>query len=344
MSFTADFNYNRDSITEGSVIGFTGAPSYGSSMSFTSTNSSWRGSNYNQFIMPNGLNSIRAEMNLNFVGGKNSIKSILRRIENATTGVITGDVAFSGTEDCINFGESKNNVKINLDTDYYKNFSGSQISNYNFRSISSDVYELNISMFNSRISPVLNNGMGFVSDRTLSVSDSSFEKFDVVTGSTGSANSEVFNNYFYLTSSRSSAISQSSISGLATYTGVSNDCTRTFFWDPDQKVDISVDHSARSNEFKGSFGQQLNISRNQNRIDRLNLTFTNRGEKETYSILHFLESHLGYKQFVYYHGDDIIRQSRVFYCPQWKHTFNYKDSNTIEATFVEIVSPVTPNF
>ena len=42
---------------------------------------------------------------------------ILRRIENATTGSITGNVAFSGIEDCINFGESKNDVQINLDTD-----------------------------------------------------------------------------------------------------------------------------------------------------------------------------------------------------------------------------------
>jgi phage-related protein len=411
------------------------SPIYGSSITFSASNSSWRGSNYYQFVMPNGLNSIKAEMDLTFQGNKKNMKSLLRRIQNATTGTITGDVAFSGTEDCINFGEFKHGVQIDLDTDYYQNFSGSQISNYNLKHISSDVYELNVSMFNDRVSPILSNGMGFVADRTVDIYSSPFEKFDVigreVTGFTldgvsgtdgshvtgdwlwvpsirqgqrlvdsndlifessnrfqisdndfnpyiytdqlnvdypwsvtswtvvigNSSNLPVFSNfkykkynnnsfddYFYLTDDRSSAVTASNISGLATYTGIADDATRTFFWEPDQQVSLPVDHSARINDFKRSFTQQLNISRNQNRIDALDLTFTNRSEKETYSILHFLETHLGYKQFVYYYDDDIIQQNRVFFCPQWKHTFNYKDSNTIEARFIEIVAPVTPEF
>ena len=119
MSFVQDFIYNRDSLTSSSVAGFTGSPVYGSSISFNALNSSWRGSSYNQFIMPNGLNSIKATMDFTFQGNRDNIKSILRRIENATTGTITGEIAFSGTDDCINFGESKNGVQINLDTDYY---------------------------------------------------------------------------------------------------------------------------------------------------------------------------------------------------------------------------------
>ena len=435
MSFIEQFNYNRDSITSGNIVGFTGSPIYGSSITFSASNSSWRGSNYYQFVMPNGLNSIKAEMDFTFQGNKESMKSLLRRIEKATTGTITGDVAFSGTEDCINFGELKHGVQIDLDTDYYQNFSGSQISNYNLKHISSDVYELNVSMFNNRVSPVLNNGMGFVADRTVDISNSPFEKFDVigrkvtgftldgVSGTDGSHvtgdwwwnpstrggerlvdsndvifeqhnlfrisdgdgnpymyanqpnvdypwnvtswtivhgnpsnlpvfsnfkykkyNSNSFDDYFYLTDDRSSAVTASNISGLATYTGIADDATRTFFWEPDQQVSLPVDHGARISDFKGSFTQQLNISRNQNRIDVLDLKFANRSEKETYSILHFLESHLGYKQFVYYYDDDIIQQNRVFFCPQWKHTFNYKDSNTIEARFIEIVAPVTPQF
>ena len=344
MSFIEKFNYNRDSIVSGEILGFTGSPNYGSSITFSASNSSWRGSNYYQFIMPNGINSIKAEINFTFQGGKESIKSILRRIENATTGILTGDTAFSGNQDCINFGESVNGVQINLDTGYYRNFSGSQISNYEVKHISSNVYELNLSMFNNRISPVLNNGMGFVADKTISINESSFSVFDVATGSTGSANSEVFNNYFYLTGDRNSSISASNVSGLSTYTGFADNATRTFFWEPDQQVAVPIDHSSRINQFKNSFHQQLNISRNQNRIDQLQLRFTNRSEKETYSILHFLESHLGYKQFVYYYGDDVINPNRVFYCPNWKHTFNYKDSNTIEATFIENVAPVPPKF
>jgi len=351
------------------------SPIYGSSITFSASNSSWRGSNYYQFIMPNGLNSVKAEMDLTFQGDKTKIKNLLYRIQNATTGTMTGEVAFSGTEDCINFGEFKHGVQIDLDTDYYQNFSGSQISNYNLKHISSDVYELNVSMFNDRVSPILNNGEGFVQKSSLKYPvvyfGNSFynnpvynhEKFNVyqVTG----ANPIELENFFYASSGANSAAnspgfifnSYLGITGLKTYTGITDEfynfmeidydggsLTRTFFWEPDQQVSLPVDQGARINNFKRSFTQQLNISRNQNRIDALDLTFTNRSEKETYSILHFLETHLGYKQFVYYYDDDIIQQNRVFFCPQWKHTFNYKDSNTIEARFVEIVAPVTPEF
>lgn len=376
MSFIGQFNYNRDSLTQGDIVGFTGAPIYGSSITFTATNSSWRGSDYYQFVMANGINSIKAEMDFTFQGNKDDIKSILRRIENATTGTITGDIAFSGTEDCINFGESKNKVQLNLDTAYYQNFSGSQISDYNLKHISSDVYELNVSLFNNRVSPILSNGEGFIQKSSLKYpvlhfggysfyNDSSYshEKFNVyqVTG----ANSIELENFFYASSGVNSSAfgagnifnSYSGVTGLKTYTGITDEfyndfgndydggsLTRTFFWEPDQQVSLPISHSTRVNQFKNSFHQQLNISRNQNRIDQLNLKFTNRSEKETYSILHFLESHLGYKQFVYYYDDDIIKQNRVFYCPRWRHTFNYKNSNTIEATFVEIVAPVTPEF
>ena len=96
---------------------------------------------------------------------------------------------------------------------------------------------------------------------------------------------------------------------------------------------------------KGAFRQSLNITKNNNNaLGKIQLQFSNRGEKETYSILHFLESHLGYKTFVYKYTDDFIRQNRVFCCDEWSHTFNYKNSNTINATFTEIASPVTPNF
>jgi phage-related protein len=508
------------------------SPVYGSSISFNSDNYSWRGSNYYQFIMPNGLNSIKAEMNLTFQGNKGKIKNLLNRIEKATTGTITGDAAFSGAENCINFGELKHGVQINLDTDYYRNFQGSQILNYNLRHVSNNVYELDVSMFNNKVSPILNHGMGFVANK-VNYNTGNFEKFDVVDprpiidlnsdGGTGEyidltpeiylgadfdiyfsfiastfsssavgagtdgayfladkdgsnsrifyhgtlneiwakvggnevkwyniyletfkkydiritrrgsvlnlyidgenkgqgsqnggtsiarisrigsryagqtnvaslmgsifdisikdglntvyevrgdgntdsdwdftnfnasvvgspgvyddgiRQSESFNNYFYMNQDNASPLT-SSISGLTTYTGAADGSTRTFFWEPDQQVSLPVDHSARINDFKRSFTQQLNISHNQNRIDALDLTFTNRSEKETYSILHFLESHLGYKQFVYYYDDDIIQQNRVFFCPQWRHTFNYKDSNTIEARFIEIVAPVTPEF
>ncbi len=154
MDFIEKFNYNRDSVTTGSVLGFTGSPIYGASMDFEASNSSWRASSYNQFIMANGINSVKVNMELSFQGGKESMKSVLRRVESVTTGQITGNTAFSGIEDCINFGESKNNVQINLDTDYYKNFSGSHVEAYNIKNIGDSIYELNVKLSNNRVSPI----------------------------------------------------------------------------------------------------------------------------------------------------------------------------------------------
>ena len=64
----------------------------------------------------------------------------------------------------------------------------------------------------------------------------------------------------------------------------------------------------------------------------------------TFSILHFLETHLGNKHFVYYHNNKAVNKNRVYYCPNWKHTMNYKDSNNITASFIEIVSPTVTTY
>lgn len=146
-------------------------------------------------------------------------------------------------------------------------------------------------------------------------------------------------NYFYV--SEDTKCLGPELFGEAGFTGGIG-ATRSFFWEPDKTVPIKVDGSARIRKFKYSFDKMLNVSKNQNRIDRLELLFSNRTDKEAYSLLHFLESHLGYKHFVYKHNLDAINKNKVFYCPQWNHVFNYKDSNTIKATFVEIVSPVVP--
>ena len=187
--------------------------------------------------------------------------------------------------------------------------------------------------------------MGFVKDSTKSLSSQPYSKFDVALGETGTANPKVMDNYFYLTGSRSSAITPGTVSGLATYTGFAHDCTRTFFFHPDLETSLSWDYSNRKNALKQSFEQILNISNNQNYLKSIDLTFSNRGEKETYAILHFLETHLGYKHFVYEYDDDIINQKEFSSIgPRWQHTFNYKNSNTIKARFVEVANPTVPQF
>lgn len=334
---------DKVSATQGGTIDiFT--PSYGSSIEFNANNTSWYGSSYYNFIMPNGLNSLKASINLKFIEPKITAHNLIKKIEGHTTGVLTGNAAFSGTNSFINFDAITNSEAITFDSTYYKSFSGSQLDSWSIKPLSNNNYEINLKLTNNRVSTVLNNGMGFVKDSTKSLSSQPYSQFDVALGETGTANPKVMDNYFYLTGSRSSAITPGTVGGLATYTGFAHDCTRTFFFHPDLETNLSWDYSNRKNVFKQSFEQTLNLSNNQNYLRSIDLTFSNRGEKETYAILHFLETHLGYKHFVYEYDDDIINQKRVFYCPRWQHTFNYQGSNTIKARFVEVANPTVPQF
>ncbi len=318
-------------------------PTYGAQMSFEAENSSWKGSNFYQFISPMGLNNLRLKSKLSFINDLGRTKKLLNYIESITAGDLTGEQAFTGDTSYLNFGSPKNGIEISLGGEFYRNFSGSQIVDYTVVDLSSDVYKVDVSLFNNTVSPVLNNGMGFISDKTMALSDGRFKKFDIA-GQIGIqfANSNTFDNYFYLTTDRVNAINVSNVTGASTYTGVADSSTRTFFWEPDASVPLTINHSNRTEFFKNSFVKTLNISQNQNNLNQINLTFTNRSEKETYSLLHFLETHLGYKHFVYYHDNDVINKNRVFYCPKWTHDFVYKDSNNINATFVEIVAPTLP--
>tara|TARA_B110000483_G_scaffold108348_1_gene132057 strand:- start:6136 stop:9132 length:2997 start_codon:yes stop_codon:yes gene_type:complete len=658
-------------------------PTYGAQMSFQAENSSWKGSSFYQFISPMGLNNIKLRSKLSFINNLTQTKKLLNYIESITTGVLTGEEAFTGDTSYLNFGSSKNGVSISFDTGYYRNFSGSQIVDYTVVDLSDDVYKIDVSLFNNTISPVLNNGMAFVNDLTKDEkSTTGFSKFDVIkstgtnefkwycfedgtadiaapftgttvsqesfdgtstsvsinpatnptgvsisitagnvikgtkyihamdradhhrivpfsasgktfgfsearndphevfvlaledgaqvkmyidqtngingnasntlnldAGETGSfdinsasdsvvildsnkniicsregsdgydnailtpvdvdvyrrrklngavaqattinsspatvtdhyvsdpngvftteagdgaganaaghlgfnsltnlaswANTlvdyaivspfsgsinvsyytgdswqvlnthslngsktspdyifrngdgavdtngtldqagdgskfsvngvlpklwkfestcpvgiwindtaavegvligtnnflekgqSIFDDYFYVTEDQEAI---GPLAGEDVFAG-SNGVTRTFFWEPDRSVPLTIQHANRSIAFKNSFTKTLNVSNNQNNINEIELTFTNRSEKETYSILHFLESHLGYKHFVYYHNNDAINKNRVFYCPKWDHALVYKDSNNIKATFVEIVAPTIP--
>ena len=534
-------------------------PEYGATIRFKSQNSDWRGSSFYNFTTPLGVNNLHAEIDLSFTLDKSKTRKLLRRLESATTGPLTGNIAFSGSDSVINFGEVKNNFQINLDTGYYQNFKGSQVGSYDVDFISDDLYRVNLKLYNNRISPFLKNGTGYVANRLVAANLSTKKTFDVFTGAmsdNNGANSNVFDNYFYLSkdignkfnkfqlgghplfskvkgftgtanedgtpatldfempasnlvpqgpsgdeahpgqnvagmrfmsyldkpiepraagagitdqvndmqssivsfkgflnslgpssgaiqlgcvtshpsthgigadgfgffnpdfhqkrsasstgnfglassgasmllypadagsdfefrfalrdagsdlnpfgglcivaqSGESASISDIKIDiehtgfqldysekgpglrGLTTYTGFTGNATRTFFFQPDRQTTLNVNHDYRKTNFKNSFNHSLNVSRNTNNIGEIDLTFTNRPHNETYAILHFLETHLGHKQFVYNYSDNLIEQRRVFYCDQWTHTFNYKNSNTVEAKFIEVVNPVTPNF
>ena len=311
-------------------------PSYGSSISFRAENSSWYGGEYDYHISPLGLNSLKADINLSFVGSSKDMAPVISVLESLSSKPITGDVAASGGLECLNFGELIGSNSISLDTDYYNNFSGSLLENFSIRDLSDDTYEIKIKLFNDSVSPFLANGNGFVVDSSVDGFSGEFNKFDIIKEN---INSSKFDNYFYCESDGKYNGLPAPLSGLTTYTGSFENFTRTFFFEPDQQIQTSFDQSSEVLKLKGSKSSKNTLSNNKNLLKSLTLNFTNRTQKETQCILHFLESHLGYKTFFYNFNNNLITKNKMFICENWSHTFNYKDSNNITATFKEIPTP-----
>ena len=311
-------------------------PSYGSSISFRAENSSWYGGEYDYHISPLGLNSLKADINLSFVGSSKDMAPVISILESLSSKPITGDVAASGGLECLNFGELIGSNSISLDTDYYNNFSGSLLENFSIRDLSDDTYEVKMKLFNDSVSPFLANGNGFVVDSSVDGFSGEFNKFDIIKEN---INSSKFDNYFYCESDGKYNGLPAPLSGLTTYTGSFENFTRTFFFEPDQQIETSFDQSSEVLKLKGSKSSKNTLSNNKNLLKSLTLNFTNRTQKETQCILHFLESHLGYKTFFYNFNNSLITKNKIFICENWSHTFNYKDSNNITATFKEIPTP-----
>jgi len=111
-----------------------------------------------------------------------------------------------------------------------------------------------------------------------------------------------------------------------------NSWTRKFYFEPDLVQQIGFESEVFKNEL-GNFYLYQDTSINPNSFD-FNLTFSNRSDKEAQALLHFLEFYNGidlfqYDMYTFFTG------TRSFYCPEWSHTYNFIDNNTITAKFVE---------
>ena len=331
-------------------------PMYGgASFNFTANNASWYGGNYSHHINPMGLNSLRMDAQLRFTLNKETTKGLIEKIQNVTAGSLTGNAQFSGVGNYFDFGAGESPTCVELDDDIYNNFRGSVIQNFQVTPLAKDVYDVNISLVNNAVSPVMNSGMGFISNNTgeklIDPSDPAKKEFDIffLDRQNSNSNSNVFDNFYYMNADRDGSNfnfdgAALQLKGLESYDGVYVNATRKFFFNPDQQVTLNKSYENKISALKGSFIQSLNFGKNQNFINAIELSFNNRSNKEAYAILHFLESHLGYKTFVYEFDDDFITQDRIFYCDKWSHSMNFFDSNTIKATFKEITQPVTPEF
>lgn len=123
--------------------------------------------------------------------------------------------------------------------------------------------------------------------------------------------------------------------------------TRMFDFRPSESMSLQYSPAYRRSTVSEMY-KKFNLYGFNPNLSNLKLNFDGRSDKEAKSILLFLESHLGYKKFGFhslkeYGGNDSDASNSTphrktlsfFYCPEWTHTFNYKNNHSISATFIE---------
>jgi hypothetical protein len=108
--------------------------------------------------------------------------------------------------------------------------------------------------------------------------------------------------------------------------------TKKFYFKPDISNSVEFKAENYKNELDKFFLMQQD-SENPN-LQVLELKFTKRSDKEAKAMLYFLEDKNGIDNFEFASVPNFTGYKN-FFCPRWSHTYNYKDNNSIDATFVE---------
>jgi len=108
--------------------------------------------------------------------------------------------------------------------------------------------------------------------------------------------------------------------------------TKDFYFRPDMSNSVKLTTRNHKNQLDRFYLMQKD-NENPNLMG-YQLQFTKRNDKEAKALLHYLEERNGIDAFEF-EGLPNLTGRRTFFCPRWNHTYNYKDNNSISATFIE---------
>ena len=304
-----DLFYNRDRNISGITqpVNFSDLsldPVYGSRVEFTSKILSYETDDSYMNIIPASLNNLSVSYKVRY------------------------DIDESGCTQLADFFESKE---------------GHQ--SFVFNPDSSGIYKSNESFCdNYAVNYINNNHYEFAADISVDQApsffnwkDSYFLNFDLLIWSTGNSykkydivytgvNTNELNNFFYCSGDNLSSNSNSP-------TGANSAWSQDFFFSPDIGFQNDVKIQVTKLEFKNSFPLRIKTKNNTAKFD-INYKFTNVSNKQLLCMLHFLENKAGYRKFRH-QIPAVYNRPKVYYCPQWAHTWKYKDHNDLDVTFIE---------
>ena len=288
-------------------------PVYGSEVAFSAKNHSYETDDYYYNLIPMSVNSLTADFKVRY------------------------DVNETNARKLANFFESKSGYKpLEFTPDnsvIYKTVSG-YCTNYAINFINNQHFEVATNVSVDDAPTLLNWSGGSFTDFPFSQYNYSlsYKKYDVVyTGINGNK----LNNFYYCSGDHTSNLSNSP-------TGASSMWTQEFFFEPDIGTQNDVQIKVDAPEYQNSFIQRV-LPQGESNIATFGMdyTYSNITNKQLKSMLQFLENKGGYRRFEH-QIPSVYNQPKVYYCPEWKHTWNYYDSNTLTVKFVEDPLGVLP--
>jgi phage-related protein len=336
--------YDRDNNITGTIEAKAFVPEYGSTVSFQNENVHINTSDNFYKKFSKGLNGTEIKLNLKYSNKTEeegrSFLSFLEDVSRSTLGI------------CDFNTPNSNSVELSFPTgEIYKNMLEFNIENYDFR-FHDGLFDIDLQLSKNSHSSFINwSGSSYLNTANFHstwASSTSYSKFDVVYfpeyNTAGYSNFDPVANriekFYYCNEDHTSNADTSP-------TGVNTKWTRSFFYDLDDDVNVSTDKKMEIVKLKNSFNSFGKTEGNAGLIKGLTLNFKNRTDKETRSILHFLEKHENYKPFEL-PIPQLYTRRKFFVCNSVSHKFVYKNCNDISITIDEIVKfksdPIFDNY
>lgn len=166
---------------------------------------------------------------------------------------------------------------------------------------------------------------------------STYNKYDIVLGSDG--------KYYYSsidsnTGAGNNPVNPSNLQldwdGYISLNGV---LYPNFWWKPSYNAKINNKPRLKINQFGNGYQQRIPDGLNSSLIE-FSLIFENRNEKETVSILHFLQQRNGQESFIYnlptIYSKSTSSLNTRFICLEWSPNYISYNNYSIEAIFSEV--------
>lgn len=173
-------------------------------------------------------------------------------------------------------------------------------------------------------------------DQTWS-SSAIFNKYEIAKGSDGRSYYSIINSNNANNPTVTTNL-QSKWDGYIVLNGV---LYPNFWWKPSYNAKVNSKPKITTVQFGNGYQQRISDSINTNMI-QLDLTFENRSEKETISILKFFEERGAKESFVYNISEIFLKPlsklSTKFICPEWSSSYVSYGIYNITATLLEVAS------